>query len=78
MVSPKPPKRTAASQAGGEPPPAPVLKTVKPSQKVMKPQPAGLVAAAADSLEKKSGVYTSLQAAGFICNASEFLEEMPK
>lgn len=77
MTSPKPPKKTTASQAGGEPPPSPVSKTVKPSPKVVKPQPTGLVAAAADSLEKKSGVYTSLQAAGFISNASEFLEEVP-
>jgi len=77
MTSPKLLKTPAASPAGAQPPPIPLLKTVKPSQKVMKRQPTGLVAAAADSLEKKNGVYTSLQAAGFISNASEFLDEVP-
>jgi chromate transporter len=34
----------------------------------------GLVAAAADSLANKSGVYSSLRAGGFISDASEILE----
>jgi len=76
MLTPKPAKKTAASPAQGRILPAPLPKTVTANQTGSKPQPSGLMAAAAGSLKNKTGVYTSLQDAGFISNGSEFLQEV--
>jgi len=65
----KPQKKTTFASAGNGQTPTPPPKTVKPL-------PTGLMAAAADSLENKTGVYGSLQAAGFISNGTEFFERV--
>ena len=50
-------------------------RTATYNQAASKPQPTGLMAAAAESLKSKSDVYGPLKDAGFIAHATNFLQE---
>ncbi len=55
-------------------PAAPKSRTTTSNQSGSRPQPTGLMAAAAESLKSKRDVYGSLNDAGFIANPAKFLQ----